>query len=272
MSSRCLRRGRWEASDRARHAELPLAQPPAFARPAGRSQGVDTTKEDPLAVGVSVPCAGSSVARTPSCRRSGSAVRQRRGAAGSCRSRRSGSLAGDRPSPVRDVTLSECLLEAPHGRFAVVLGDTWRYVVRHRGSLVQSMSGSRTRLSGRTAATTRAEGSSRCGAARCLDASRHTAVHHGSAHRPTALPTHSHGGSSRAVSVRHRLTHRNERADRGRRVRPAHLASTRDFSVARSFATASASRLKSSSVISGRWRMVKTTSHPSPSLMTRNGL
>ena len=62
------------------------------------------------------------------------------------------------------------------------------------------------------------------------------------------------------------------RSDRGRRVRSTHLGSTRDFSVARSFATASASRLKSSSVISGRWRMVKTTSHPSPSLMTRSGL
>jgi hypothetical protein len=33
------------------------------------------------------------------------------------------------------VTLSACLLQAPDARFAVVLGDTSRYVVRHRGSL-----------------------------------------------------------------------------------------------------------------------------------------
>jgi hypothetical protein len=47
---------------------------------------------------------------------------------------------------VRDVTLSECLLQAPYGRFAVVLGDTWRYVVRHEGHL-SNPCGSRTRLS-----------------------------------------------------------------------------------------------------------------------------
>ncbi len=55
-------------------------------------------------------------------------------------------------------------------------------------------------------------------------------------------------------------------------MRSAHLVSTRDFSVARSFATASASRSKSSSVIAGACRRVKITSQPSPSLMTLSGL
>jgi hypothetical protein len=58
----------------------------------------------------------------------------------------------------------------------------------------------------------------------------------------------------------------------GRRGRSDQWASTKDFSEARSFATASASRSNSSSVISERCRRVKITSHPSPSLMTRSGL
>jgi hypothetical protein len=33
---------------------------------------------------------------------------------------------------VRDVTLSECFLQPPHGRIAVVLADTWWHVVRLR--------------------------------------------------------------------------------------------------------------------------------------------
>ena len=44
---------------------------------------------------------------------------------------------------VRDVTLSEGLLQAPDARFAVVLGDTSRYVVRHRGSLKRENNGPR---------------------------------------------------------------------------------------------------------------------------------
>ena len=48
---------------------------------------------------------------------------------------RSGPLAGDRPSPVRDVTLSECLLQAPYARLAVVLADTYGTSFRHRGHL-----------------------------------------------------------------------------------------------------------------------------------------
>jgi hypothetical protein len=74
-------------------------------------------------------------------------------------------------------------------------------------------------------------------------------------------------GDDRSAEIRASVA-----APQSGRVRSGHLASTTDLSVARSFATASASRLKSLSVISGRWRMVKTTSHPSPSLMTRSGL
>ena len=45
-----------------------------------------STVVHPIPSSVSAPCAGSSVARTPWCRRSGFAVRQRRSAAGSCKS------------------------------------------------------------------------------------------------------------------------------------------------------------------------------------------
>jgi hypothetical protein len=36
---------------------------------------------------------------------------------------------------VRDVTLSERVLQAPYGRLAVVLGDLTRHVLRHRSHL-----------------------------------------------------------------------------------------------------------------------------------------
>jgi len=72
------------------------------------------------------------------------------------------------------LTLSECLLEAPHGRIAVVLADTWRHLVRPWRVTCSILSGSRTRLSSPTPPATTSRGSPRRSADR-LGASRHVA-------------------------------------------------------------------------------------------------
>jgi len=105
------------------------------------------------------------------------------------------------------LTLSECLLEASHGRIAVVLADTWRHLVRPWRVTCSILSGSRTRLSSPTPPATTSRGSPRRSADRsgCLPARG----------RPRQLDAHDPTRRSGIEGIGSSMTDRGGGRDRG---------------------------------------------------------